>query len=409
MARKHELVSLADKGYPNIKEGIGKDGKTKEYYANFMESGRAYRDKHLTKLFPEVTSPSKAVKKLAWIREEIRKGNDPFAKPVNVGKSNASMETLGELIDQHYGKPARGTGLYNSLSSYRKNMSKYLDHVPVASLTDDIVRDAFKSVIADLEKQKRKPDNVITNCKKILRPIFEIAEEAGKIQKNFLDVRSIKKLTAFNQHGEKSSLEYRLEEGGLESYINVARRIYQAIEKFQRQREAKTTDETIQRAMYFALLTARRNTEVIRLRYEDITSQGTVRVTAGVTKTGTGDQIVEEYPLPDELLSWLDSDGTGKVFKGLTYERFGKHFNKLLKELDLPRFGTQKVTGHDRRYLFSSIMSKVTGNDLMIDAMLSHAKSVQRTYRRYDLEDRKKVFNQYWRILRGEETKRVRV
>ena len=73
----------------------------------------------------------------------------------------------------------------------------------------------------------------------------------------------------------------------------------------------------------------------------------------------------------------------------------------MLKEAGLNYKGNQKLTPHDNRKLFVSILTSKGVDTSLADRCISHTKkTVQNIYFRPSYKMRKKVFEKWWKFLR---------
>jgi len=146
---------------------------------------------------------------------------------------------------------------------------------------------------------------------------------------------------------------------------------------------------------------ARRRSEILKIRYADITSFNTIQTRADTTKT----DVWEEYPLPTEVSHLLLSHGEGLLMPNLTQKIYSSHMRKLIDSLQIPIRNGLKLDGHDTRNLFITIMSKETKNPFLCDTAISHDHSNYKmllTYYEPDISDHTKLFDWYWDLLRGD-------
>jgi len=175
--------------------------------------------------------------------------------------------------------------------------------------------------------------------------------------------------------------------------------MYQSIMNYKKIRGSIPENE-VKLALLFSMMTARRKTEILKIRYEDI-NDGIVRTTPKNTKT----KVYEYYPLSKEIIDLLDQKGKGLVFPNLKKDPFIKYMKKIIKDSGLE---TSEVYGHDTRTLFLTIMSKETKNPFLCDVCLSHKNKEYAMLQKYytpDLEDFIEVFNSYWEIIRANNKK----
>jgi integrase len=390
MARKNKPKKT---GKQNIFEIEGRDG-AKEYLATWTQDGHRYIEKNLTKRFG-CTTATKAFNKLAEIKVLIAQGKDPFL----VNEESDLTKTLTQLVlaeieDRNAGDEYK----YIQAKIYNKHIHPLIGKLKLNELTISTITNMFRKL------KKTEKSETITNLKKTINPTLDYAADEGLIESNPLNSRKIKQLTKASAHTGKVPLKHRLVGMDDERYISTARKLYQAAltvtKKSLRKRRGKIPDNELQIAFLLVLMTGRRRSEMLGIKYSDITEYGTVKTRIETTKTS----VWEEYPLPEEVLERLEPKGKGKILPTLSRSTYSAYIRKFIDGLDLPLHIDMKIDGHDTRNLFLTIMSKETKNPFLCDRALSHSKSKYKmllTYYEPDLSDYKELYGHYWDLLRG--------
>jgi len=390
VARKNELVSTK---YPNIYQVLNRYNK-QDFVADFRWNGKHYREKNLSKLF-SATSASHASRLLTEIKIDIQKGNDPFAKKTKEVDTKTFSELVLSEIDNR-----NTSARYKQIqtSTYNKHIHPKLGHMNIKNITIDILNKLFS------ELQKTLSPSSIKNLRKTIAPTFAYAFDEDIIQKNPLTTERLKRKIR-GAKSLKAPLKHRLSGRDDKRFINTAKAIYNAAKVFekkdQRRKVKEVPDLELQVVFLIVVMTGRRRGETLEIKYEDITEYGTVKTIPDMTKS----DIWEEYPLPSEVLDKLDlKNGTGKITPNVTPDIYSKHMRYLLDSIKIKIHSNMKITGHDTRNLFLTIMSKKTKNPFLVDSALSHSESkyeLLRTYYEPDINDFIELFNDYWKLLRS--------
>jgi len=381
--------------YKNIYETTNNSNKT-EYLATWTQKGRQYPQKNLTKLFGAKTA-LQASNKLNEIKLLIARGEDPFEKN-NTSDLKTSFTEL--VIREIHDRKSSEQYKYTQEKIYMKHIAPIIAKKKLEDIDINLIHDLFKKL------QKTENPGTIINLKKTLNPTLDFAVDEGLIEKNPLNSRKVKKLTKNSNAVGKVPLKHRLVGRDDSRYIETARKLYHAANNFTKKgigvTQSKIPDIEFQIAFLFVIMTGRRRSEMLNVKYSDITSYGTVKTRYETTKTG----VLEEYPLPKEILERLGKKKEGFIVPSLTTSTYGDYFRKLIDNLDLPLHNDMKIRGHDTRNLFLTIMSKETKNPFLCDTALSHSASQYKmllTYYEPDLQDYIELFERYWDILRGQQ------
>ena len=386
MARKNAPKKTK---YANIYEVITANGN-KEYLATWTQHGRQYPQKNLTNLYGSSTA-MKASIKLTELKILISKGEDPFIKD-NTNKSKKISELV---LSEIKSRKASDAYIYIQEKIYLKHLDRNIGHLKLDQLDIDTLNKVFTKL------QKTEAQDTITNLKKTIRPTLDYAVDEKLIATNPLNSLKIKKLTRATKKSGKVPLKHRLLGKDNERYLKVAQTLYNAALNFTKSKVYDDIDREFQIAFLMVSMTGRRRSEILSIKYEDITSYETVKTRADTTKTN----VWEEYPLPQEVLDRLCSKGKGLIVPNITLKTYSSHIRKLINNLNMPMHTDMKLDGHDTRNLFLTIMSKETKNPLLCDTAISHEQSKYHmllTYYEPDINDHIEIFNWYWELLRGE-------
>ena len=384
MARKHQLVKTK---YPNIYEITTAEDRT-EYLATWTQKGRQYPQKNLTRLFG-CTTAKQAETTLNEIKVLISKGEDPFKKDDSDMQKPFSTLVLNEIRSRTVSENYK----YVQEKIYQKHLHKDIGHLKLDQITISVLDKVFRRLLKIHNIQS------ITNLKKTIRPTLDYAVDEKLISSNPLNSLKIKKLTKSSKRNGKVPLKHRLLGMDNSKYLKVAKAVYNAALTYSTHQNEER-DRELQIAFLIASMCARRRSEILKIRYEDITTYATVKTRADTTKT----DVWEEYPLPSEVIERLLQNAKGLIVPNLTLDIYSSHMRKLIDNLNLPIHSNMKLDGHDTRNLFLTIMSKETKNPFLCDTAISHDQSKHTMLLAYyepDINDHAELFEWYWDLLRG--------
>ena len=373
MPRKNKLEPT---GFPNIYKLEMADGTT-NFIAKFIYNGKRYPEKNLTKLYGSRTAKT-AFEKLSSLKDESsRTGN---ADIFNV-KSNKVDDLLFKYLDTK-------SDTYNKRSriAYNKHVKPIIGHLFIHNVKKEHI-ETIKKNMEDLGLASA----TIKKIKTILNPIFQEAFEDEVVKRNIL--KSVK----MGADTVKPKLTQRLNE----PLRPAIRKIYQAALK-------EKNDYNL--FFLISIMCVRRFQEISLLEYEDIID-GVVNVRFETIKSDKKlhpKLIIEEYPLPKEVLEIIGTEiKSGKLFK-YVYRTYMDEYATMIKDkVDLaykPLAKEFPIRSHENRNFITSIMSKKYGIDYIGIACLSHQEEKSNINVRYsDIEykDRKKIYKEYWKILRA--------
>jgi len=389
MSRKSKPKLVDEEKYQNIYEVFNATGK-KEYLATWSQRGRRYIEKNLTRLYGSTTA-YQASTKLNELKVLISKGEDPFSKEDPDKLKNFSSLVLNEIQSRNV------KDNYKVIQKliYLKHLDKPLGKLKLDQVTIHILEKTFHKILQEYSFE------TVINLKKTIRPTLDYAVDENLIPNNPLNSLKIKKQTRSNKRKRKAPLKHRLLGKTNTKYLNISKVLYNEALHYTPKRPKNHDDpREFQIAFLIAIMTARRRSEILKISYEDITEYGTVKTRADTTKT----EVWEEYPLPEEVLDRLQPQGKGPIVPHITEKRYSYHMKQLIEGLDLPIHTDMKITGHDTRNLFLTIMSKETKNPFLCDTAISHDQSNYKmllTYYEPDISDFIELFEWYWDLLRG--------
>lgn len=389
---------------PNLKKVKSKDGAI-YYLFSINYKGTRINQCNLSKYFPdEVVNDKTAKAKVEELKVLLRHGvNKCLRKELpSDQKPQSKGKLLKDLVEEELAeREVSPQYLINIKSSYNKHMAEEIGDIDIQNITMPDLKQQINIAITKIKKECKKQsidsDNVILNIKKILRPVFDLAVDLEYINANPFDARMIKKTTTISKKSKKPSLDRRLKMNGLEAYIEYANNLYTASLSYKRKYTIDTaaTNEELQLAFILSIMTARRTSEILQLRYEHI-SNGIAKPPLEITKTG----IEDDFPLPEEFLKRIDLSKKGLIFPNIKMRTYHNNMRSLISSLNSLRENKFRLYGHDKRNLFSTIMSKITNRHDAADALLSHHSSIKETYQAFDIEFKKAFFNVYWEVLR---------
>ncbi len=386
MARKNKPIKT---DYPNIYEILTNEGK-KEYLATWTQKGRQYPQKNLTKLFGATTA-KKAETQLTELKVLINKGEDPFKKDASDMKKSFSSLVLNEIRSRTVSENYK----YVQEKIYLKHLDNDIGRLKLDQITISVLDKVFRKLF------KTHTIQTVTNLKKTIRPTLDYAVDEKLISNNPLNSLKIRKLTKGTKRSSKAPLKHRLLGKDNSKYLNVSSAIYNAALTYSIYKDEEELDREFQIAFLLASMTARRRSEILKIRYEDITPYDTVKTRADTTKT----DVWEEYPLSLEVINRLLPNAKGLLTPNITLKIYSAHMRKLIDNLNLPIHADMKLDGHDTRNLFLTIMSKETKNPFLCDTAISHDQSNYKmllTYYEPDINDHIELFDWYWDLLRGD-------
>lgn len=374
--RKNKLIKTEEE---NIYTLETKSGQI-HYYLNFELNNKRYQRKNITKLF-KVKTLKEAVKRFGAIVIMIQEGEDPFSSTIR-------METVKDiLIDQIEKKKSKVNGKDNT--PYKKSLEifyyKYIDDIIGHLKFEKIRKEHITKILNSIDHLSADRQGLI---KVLLYNEFETRFRKREIEENFLYKVN------FGPKSKKIKLEIRLNE----DIENVAKKLYASILE---------SNYRTKLLLLINLMCVRRIGEIHDLQYMNINIDENGRyfvlVNPYITKTG----IYEKYPLPKEVVKLLPDDILDKINKEHQLCKFHKNtiylnYHRLVKDSKIKLNGDFKITSHDNRNIFITLLVKKGFDSSIADASLSHTISdTKGTYLEVDYETRSHMFEEYWKILRS--------
>lgn len=381
MARKNKLEIVKDRHGNNVKniyKLVNASGNT-EYYANFMLNGKSYQKKNLTKQFG-ATTVKQAKEALEKIKSDLREGMDPFSENRGTTVRNIILKSIQEKKPKVEGKDN---------TKYKKNLESFynlwIDPVIGHLKLGKVTKEHAEKILNNLDGQSKSHK---TNLRTLVYKVFEDAFRAGQIKSNpFFGL----------DYGVEKPVQ-ELEDRFDISINKIAKKIYQASLNY---------DMSHRLLFILSIMTARRIGELHELKFSHIHKNEKghwyVRTTSDITKTG----IEEKFPLPEEAVELLpenilDPDNKDKRLFNFCFSGIFLKYTRMLNEAGLKYDGNQKLTPHDNRKLFVSIVTSKGVDTALANRCISHTKkTVQNIYYRPPYKARKKVFQKWWKFLRA--------
>ena len=376
MARKNEFIKTKYSNIFSLQKANGKN----DYYANFMVDGVSYQKKNLTKLF-DATTAKQAHDELEGIKADLRKGNDPFT---TTGGDTVRDIVLVNIAKKKPKNPNKDNSRYKrSLELFYNN---YI-HAVIGHLKLSKVRREHAEKILESLDGNSKSFKLYLNV--LMLDMFEKEFRAGKIKSNpFYELD-------YGKHTKKPAFDIRLNE----PMEITAQKIYKSALMYRASHRL---------VFIISIMCVRRIGEIFQLKNSHINrySNGEwyVIATEDITKTG----IEEKYPLPKEAIELLPDNVLDPELEGEPLFTFSNatmftHYNKLIAQADVKLNKGYKITSHDHRNLFLSILASSGVDTDLADRCLSHEnhKTMKQVYLDVPYKKRKEVFQTWWEFLRN--------
>jgi len=362
-------------GKENVTIKTLKNG-TKNYYVRFMFQGREYPVKNFTKLYGCKTKKS-TLERLAEVKIEISKGRNPFVP---------TKETLNDLYEERKKTSLKnGTWRPRTVESYDYFYNRYIKntigHKKLSKITYEDLKKIYDVDMAHVEKSTKN------QFKRIVRPIFVEEIKKGNLHTNIIDTLDTYKMPV------REKLELRT----FENNLDIIRKLYKAVPEYEAL--AYHQKEEFRNFLMMVIMTAHRHGELRQIRIEDC-YLGKKMIIAPKTITKTKEDY--RYPIPDEIIPYLQTIKSGLIFptlkKGSVYEMF----QRLVKLAEIETFNGKRISPHDMRRLMLSIMIK----DLKIDSVLADSclnhkqRGVINHYLSFTYDDVEEAYNKYWNLIR---------
>jgi len=363
-------------GYPGIKTKTLKDG-SKNVYVLFKYLGKRYPEKNFTKIFG-CNTEKQAYTKLQEVKLEISKGKDPFT---------TTRDTLNDLYDERkITNLNKGAWKPRTVESYDYFYDRYIrntiGHKKISKITYEDLRNLYDKEMAHIENSTKN------QFKRIIRPIFIEEIKKGNLYDNVVDKLETYKMPV------RESLELRTDE----NYIDIVRKLYQAVPKY----EALSYKQREEWKNYLMLMvmTAHRHGELRLLTIDDCYIDKKMII---APKTITKTKEDYRFPLPDEIIPYLKKIKNGLIFPTIKKGSVDMVFQRLLKLADISTFNGKRISPHDLRRLMLTIMIRDLKIDsLLADTCLNHKqKDTVKHYISFQYEDIENAYSKYWNYIRN--------
>ena len=370
---QHQGHSMA---HNNITIKTLKNG-TKNYYVRFMYNGKKYPPKNFTKLYGCKTK-KQTEEKLAEVKREISLGRDPFT---------LSKNTLNELYEERKNIALNnGTWRPRTVENYDYFYNRYIKntigHKKLSKITYEDLRKIYDVEMAHVENSTKN------QFKRIIRPIFIEEIKKGNIHTNIID-----QLETYNMP-VRETIELRSDEEN----INIARKLYNAVSKYEAL--AHYQKEEVRNFLMMVIMTAHRHGELRLLRIEDCYLDKKMII---APKTITKTKEDYRYPIPEEVIPYLETIKEGLIFPTLKKGSVYAIFQRLVQLAGVKTFNNKRISPHDMRRLLLSIMIR----DLKIDSVLADSclnhkqRGVINHYLSFQYKDIEEAYHKYWDYIRN--------
>lgn len=350
---------------------------TKNIYVRFKHNGTNYGVKNFTKLYGCKTEKS-AYDKLYEVKLALSQNLNPF--------DNKSL-VLNDLWDNKLLK-----------IKWKENTKKHYINFYNIVIRDTLGKKPLNKITAkdvlSLKKQySHKSISYQNRIKSLISPIIDDAIINGELEYNPLSIL----------RNEVAPSAQAISEKIIDSELEVAKRIYTKLVNNEIQyisdyhhRKFDHNEET--NALFtLMLMTVHRFGELLKLRKSDIYGDKIVSPKE-ITKTNRP----YEFPFPSELKVYIKKiEKDDLLFPNINRAMVSVRFQKLIQSLNLTVIKNQTITPHDLRRIFTTILVKERIDVNLIDFALEHKiRGVISHYLHYSYNDKKEVFDKYWKLIR---------
>lgn len=365
--------------YPGITTKTLKDG-SKNIYVQFKYLNVRYPEKNFTKLYGCKTE-RQAFEKLQEVKLEISAGRDPFTL-----KKGTPNEIFDELCENNLASGLWRPRTYETNTYfYGKYIRNTIGNKHISKITLKEIQDIYDKNMNDIKPYTR------LQLRKVLKPIYERAITDGMVYENL----AIKLKVVKNPNKIKKSASERVDE----KFIDVARKIYRTIPYYDGYK--KNQKEEIRAYLMLIVLTAHRHGELRQLMINDChIEDGYIISREHITKTKRD----YKFPIPAELIPYIQSVESGKLFPTIKAGSVDDIFQRLLRLTDIKVREGNRITLHDfRRFQLMIMIRDLKIDSALADVCLNHKrKDVMAHYEDFTYDDIKEAYELYWDYLREE-------
>jgi len=362
--------------YPGITTKVMKNGTT-SIMVSFKYLSKRYPTKNFTKLFGSKTE-KQAYDRLQEVKIEISKGRDPFI---------TTKETLNELYEERKKISLNnGTWKPRTVENYDYFYNRYIKNTigykKLSKITYEDLRKIYDVEMAHVENSTKN------QFKRIVRPIFVEEVKKGNIHTNVIDI-----IETYNMP-VRETLELRTDENNLD----IVKKLYKAVPQYEAL--AYHQKEEFRNYLMMIVMTAHRHGELRELTIEDCYLDKRMII---APKTITKTKEDYRYPIPEELIPYLETIKSGLIFPTIKKGSVDMMFQRLVKLAGIETFKGKRISPHDMRRLMLSVMIR----DLRIDSVLADTclnhkqRGVINHYLSFTYDDIKSSYEKYWKIIRN--------
>lgn len=348
----------------------------KVIYVLFQFQGKRYPKKNFTKLFG-CTTKEEASKRLMQVKLDISQNKDPFSVP-KIILNDFFDEMARENLES--GKWKANSHYWNILF-YNKYLRSTIGHKKPSKITKDDLKNILTKNMKHLAEETKQ------QLRKILSPIFKEAIEQGLMFEDLSTSLPVVPRTL------KEDLEVR----SLDDVGVIVKKFYNTIPYYVAHKIHQRT-EMINFYM-FILMTGKRTGEVLKLKRENCYLDEKVCIS---TKTITKTEKSFKFPLPDEVIPFIESVKSGLLFPTIGKTTVGKTWEVLLRIARIRLVADKRITPHDtRRFILNIMIDELNVKESVADACIDHAQiGVIRHYRSIKYKEIEEAFFKYWEFLR---------
>lgn len=356
-----------------ITEKIQKNGE-RVIMVRFSYNNKTYPVKNFTKLFGSRTK-AQAREKLVEVKHKLSMGiADPFKK-----KGTTINDLYAEYknsMEQSRKWSTRTADQYDRY--YERNIKPIIG----GTIIQKVTYQDLKKIVSNLAHGSISHQNKLKN---ILAPIFDEAIRDNIILDNPLVHIKNKMSTS------KAPISDRV----LNDNLFIAKELYRCIPKYRT--KMKYREEETRAFFLLLLLTAHRYGELCELTKDNVFAD-TIISPGEITKTGKP----SKFPIPEECRDYINSVQSGKLFPNIVYGSILGMFRKIVKTTNIQLINNEKLTPHDTRRLFMSVLVQNHADIILVDQCLDHSlRGVMKHYLSITHEQKVEIFEQYWSLLRA--------
>lgn len=360
-------------------DGISEEKNSKGekvIYVTFMYLGKRYNRKNFTKLFG-ITDKTTAAAKLSEIKIAISQNRDPFSVP------KITLNDFFEELARDNLKTGRWreNSHYYYVLFYNKYLKPTLGHKKPSDITKKDLNDILVKKMSHLSEETKQ------QLRKTLSPIFKEAIEQKLMFEDLSLTLPVVPRTI------KENFDVR----SMDSMELMVKKLYKTIPLYVAHKKAQRRE--LINFYFFILMTGKRTGEVLKLKKENFYLDEKVCIS---TKTITKTAKSFKFPVPDEVIPYIESVEGGLIFPSISKGTVGKTWEVLLRISKIRVVEGKRITPHDcRRFLLNLMIDELGVKESVADACLDHSQmGVVRHYRSISYKEIEEAFFKYWEFMR---------